>query len=130
MNPPDVVAAIFEAQGKILLQYRINTPRSPLHWGLPAGTVEPGETGCEAITRDMAEELGVSFVPKGGPDFFCTSEGGKRFDAYMVKCYTGEIINNEPQHCGGLAWFVLGELPDPLTRATAELLRLYQTHTE
>jgi ADP-ribose pyrophosphatase YjhB (NUDIX family) len=130
MIPPDVVAAIFPKQNKILLQFRINTPRSPLHWGLPAGRVEPEETGGAAISREMMEELGISFVPTGGPDFSCTSEGGRRFGAYVVGGYTGEITNNEPQHCGELAWFDLDELPDPLTPATAELLRIYRTHTE
>jgi ADP-ribose pyrophosphatase YjhB (NUDIX family) len=126
MSSPDVVAAIFLAEGKILLQYRVNTPRSPLHWGLPAGRVEPGETGSEAISREMIEELGVSVVPTGGPDFSCTNEGGKRFDAYLVEDYTGEITNNEPEHCRELRWFELDDLPDPLALATAEILRLYR----
>ena len=125
MNSPDVVVAIFREQNKILLQYRINTPRSPQHWGLPAGTVEPGETGQAAINREMMEELGVSFTPTREPDFSLVTEGGKRFDAFVVDRYSGTLTNKEPFYCRELAWFNVYVLPTPLTPATAELLRLF-----
>ena len=126
MNAPDVVAAIFHEQGRILLQYRISTPRWPLHWGLPAGGVESNETGPAAISREMMEELGVTFNPRGEPEFSCISEGGKRFDAYVVRHYLGRIVNNESLFCGELGWFDLNELPEPLTSTTSDLLRFFR----
>lgn len=126
MKAPDVVVAIFCKENKILLQYRINTPRAPGHWGLPAGTVERGETGKAAITREMRGELNVCFVPEHAPNFSYGSKGDKRFDAYVVQDYSGVITNNEPQHCRELKWFELDDLPDPLTLPTIELLRLYR----
>lgn len=126
MSPPDVVVAIFQANSEVLLQYRVNTTRSPEHWGLPAGTVEPGETGLAAIHREMLEELGVSFMPQRVPDYSCVAENGKRFDAYIVHGYTGSICNREPGFCRELAWFELDELPAPLTPATSELLRMHR----
>jgi len=124
-SPPNVVVAIFQEESKVLLQYRINTIRSPEHWGLPAGTVEPGETGAAAIHREMAEELGVSFTPQRSPEYSCTVEGGKQFDGYIVDTYQGIINNREPEYCKELAWFELKQLPSPLTSATVELLRLH-----
>ncbi len=125
MSSPDVVAAIFEEDRGVLLQFRINTPRSSQHWGLPAGTVEPGETAEAAIHREMKEELGVSFTPTRKPDFSCNAEGGRRFDAYVVESYAGVITNRDPMQCRELAWFQLDDLPEPLTPATEKLLRMY-----
>ena len=125
MDSPDVVVAIFREPGGVLLQYRINTPRSPEHWGLPAGTVEPGETAENAIHREMKEELGISFTPVRGPEYSCSADGGKRFDAFIVDSYTGVISNEEPMYCREHQWFQLDDLPDPLTPATQELLRMY-----
>jgi 8-oxo-dGTP pyrophosphatase MutT (NUDIX family) len=83
-----------------------------------------GETGEVAIHRELIEELGVSFSPSREQDFSCTSEGGKRFDAFVVDHYNGTISNREPLYCGELAWFALHELPEPLTPATAQILGL------
>ena len=130
MSPPDVVVAIFQVSTKVLLQYRINTPRSPEHWGLPAGTVESDETGSEAIHREMREELGVCFTPSTDPEYSCIAENGKRFDAYIVHNYQGTIRNTEPQFCRELSWFELDELPAPLTSASSQLLQVHCTVTD
>jgi 8-oxo-dGTP diphosphatase len=56
-----IAAIIFENQkGELLLCKRDNSPGIPfpLHWDLPGGHVEDGETPEEALVREVREELG------------------------------------------------------------------------
>ncbi len=122
---PDVVAAILFSEGRVLLQYRINTSRAPCHWGLPAGRVEAGETPDQAVHRELGEELGIRFDPQLPPVLVYTAEGGERFDVFLVTEYAGEIANKEPHRCAELRWCALDELPQPMTSATAAILRAF-----
>ena len=62
MKTIDVVAAIIERDGKILLAQR------PLHadqsgmWEFAGGKVESGESQPEALFRELREELGIEAV--------------------------------------------------------------------
>jgi (d)CTP diphosphatase len=58
----DVVAAIIERDGKILLAQRPNkaTRRDCEFAG---GKVEPGETQPQALVRELREELGIEATP-------------------------------------------------------------------
>ncbi len=48
-----------DAEGRLLLVRRGNPPGEGL-WSLPGGRVEPGETDVAAVTREIAEETGLS----------------------------------------------------------------------
>jgi ADP-ribose pyrophosphatase YjhB (NUDIX family) len=50
---------VHDAEGRLLLVRRGNPPGEGL-WSLPGGRVEPGETDAEAVTREVAEETGLS----------------------------------------------------------------------
>ena len=54
-----VQGALFNADGKILLEQRIDDAL----WGLPAGWVEVGERPETAIVREFQEETGLSVEP-------------------------------------------------------------------
>ena len=54
-----VVAAIFQKDGKILVGQRTPDQSHPLKWEFPGGKVEPGESLEEALARELEEELGV-----------------------------------------------------------------------
>jgi 8-oxo-dGTP diphosphatase len=54
-----VVAAIIERDGKILVGQRTPTQSHPLQWEFPGGKVEPGETPEQALTRELEEELAM-----------------------------------------------------------------------
>jgi ADP-ribose pyrophosphatase YjhB (NUDIX family) len=49
-----VDAAVFDPQGRILLQCRADFRK----WGLPGGSIETGETFEQAVTREVKEESG------------------------------------------------------------------------
>jgi 8-oxo-dGTP diphosphatase len=54
-----VVAAILERDGRILICQRTPEQSHPLKWEFPGGKVEPGETTEQALTRELEEELGI-----------------------------------------------------------------------
>ena len=54
----DVVAAILEKEGKILLAQRPEHADQPGMWEFAGGKVEAGETQQEALIRELREELG------------------------------------------------------------------------
>lgn len=58
-----VVGIIIDEDGKILLVKRRGKSHEGM-WGLPAGTMQPGETVKEALEREMREELGIEIIIK------------------------------------------------------------------
>lgn len=57
-----VVAAILERNGKILIGQRKPAQSHPLKWEFPGGKVEPGETPEQALARELAEELDIRTI--------------------------------------------------------------------
>ena len=54
-----VVAAILERDGRVLIGRRQAEQSHPLQWEFPGGKVEPGETPERALERELEEELGI-----------------------------------------------------------------------
>jgi 8-oxo-dGTP diphosphatase len=77
-----VVAALIEADGKLLVCQRRRTDSFGLMWEFPGGKLEPGETPAEALARELHEELGVA--ARIGPEIYRThhqySELGEAID--------------------------------------------------
>jgi len=55
----EVVAAILEREGRVLIGRRQPAQAHPLKWEFPGGKVEPGESPPQALTRELEEELGI-----------------------------------------------------------------------
>ena len=54
-----VVAAVIERGGRVLICRRNARQSHPLQWEFPGGKVEPGETPGRALTRELEEELDI-----------------------------------------------------------------------
>jgi len=54
-----VVAAIIEREGRILICRRKPEQSHPLKWEFPGGKVEPDETPAAALNRELQEELDI-----------------------------------------------------------------------
>ena len=54
-----VVAAIIERDGRILICRRTAEQSHALKWEFPGGKVEPGESPQQALERELEEELGI-----------------------------------------------------------------------
>ncbi len=52
-----VVAAVIERDGRILVCRRRPDQPHPLKWEFPGGKIEPGETPQQALERELEEEL-------------------------------------------------------------------------
>jgi len=57
-----VVAAIIERQGEILICQRKPNGAHPLKWEFPGGKVEAGEDPEQALARELQEELAIRAV--------------------------------------------------------------------
>lgn len=55
-----VAAALFDAQGRILLAQRPEGKQLAGLWEFPGGKLEPGETPEAALVRELAEELAIT----------------------------------------------------------------------
>ena len=63
MNHYDVAAGILcDARGRILIAERLGG--GPFHglWEFPGGKIANGETATEALSRELAEELGIEMT--------------------------------------------------------------------
>ena len=59
----DVVAAIIERDGKILLAQRPPHADQPGLWEFAGGKIEPGESQAQALARELEEELAIVARP-------------------------------------------------------------------
>jgi len=55
-----VVAALLEREGRVLIAQRKPDQWHPLQWEFPGGKVEPGESPEAAVERELQEELGIA----------------------------------------------------------------------
>ena len=87
---PGVAGVILNDTGHVLLQRRSDDGR----WGLPGGSIEPGEEPAESVVREIWEETGLRVIPVrlagiyGGPDGFHTYPNGDEmaFIAMVFVC--------------------------------------------
>ena len=68
-----VVAAILQREGNILVGQRTPGQSHALKWEFPGGKVEPGEEPRAALARELLEELGIDALI------------GEEMDAYQVR---------------------------------------------
>jgi len=54
-----VVAAVLEREGRVLICRRRPEQTHPLKWEFPGGKVEAGETPAQALERELVEELDI-----------------------------------------------------------------------
>ena len=128
---PGVRAIILNEAGEVLLQRRTDMPL----WGLPAGSVELGETALQALKREVAEETSLQVVqaqPIGlysGPSQRFTYPNGDEVQcfsiAFVVRQWTGE-----PQADGvegsQVRFFPASQLPEDLVPIHKQTLHDYQ----
>ena len=107
----EVVAAVIERDGRILIGQRKPSGRHALKWEFPGGKVEPGEDSRAALARELQEELGIDAVI--GPqieayDFLYRPESVTRLIFFHVTEFTGVIENLD---FNALAWEPKANLP-------------------
>lgn len=108
MKSIKVAAAIIICNGKILSCQR-GYGEFKDGWEFPGGKFEPGETGKEAITREIAEELHVRI---GNLEFLCTAQHDYPTFHISMDCFTCDIAEgtiNDSEH-EDMKWLAPDEL--------------------
>ncbi|UKS55864.1 NUDIX hydrolase [Exiguobacterium acetylicum] len=128
---------VMNARHELLFQYRSDTHS----WGLPGGSMEPGETLEEVAIRELQEETGLQALSVqlldvfSGPDYFFRYPNGDQtysvihlFQAYsVIHLFQAKGVSGTLQMTDGeslnLRYFKLDQLPDPLEARAAALLK-------
>jgi len=118
-NPSPTVQAWIERDGSFLALRRNQDPNRG-EWNMPGGFVEPGESGPEAIAREVREETALEVEPGEVIGVFASTYGEGAdakpiFDlAYRCRLVGGELdVSDESLEAG---WFPLAEFPRPAFR--------------
>ncbi|CAI0851128.1 pyrimidine (deoxy)nucleoside triphosphate diphosphatase [Serratia quinivorans] len=121
----DVVAAIIERNGQILLAQRNADSDQAGLWEFPGGKVEAGESQPQALARELDEELGIvaSVGRYVASNQWQQSERIIRLHAWQVETFSGELQNR----ChSDFVWLAPEQAFDyPLAPADVPLLTAY-----
>jgi len=108
----DVVAAVIERDGLILIGQRKPRGRHGLKWEFPGGKVELGEELREALERELREELGIEArigVEMERYDFSYSAGHLTRLIFFHVTEFSGEPVNLD---FAQITWVERSRLPD------------------
>ena len=91
-----VAAALIVRAGEILIGQRRSDQPMALQWEFPGGKIEPGESPEQALTRELAEELGIQ-ASIGAPVTRIRHNyrhgGAVDLQFFAVREFSGEINN-------------------------------------
>jgi 8-oxo-dGTP diphosphatase len=120
------IGVIVLRDGLVLLGRRLGAHGAGT-WALPGGHLEFGESIEQCAAREVMEEAGLAIhdiVP--GPytsDVFAREEKHYVTLFVLAACRVGEPQLREPDKCSAWRWFRWSELPQPLFRPLASLVR-------
>lgn len=97
-----VALALFDDQGRLLLQQRPIAKHHGGLWEFPGGKVESTEEPANALVREIAEELALTLDPSGLEPCFFAEEGHD--PAIVLSLYTSRQPVSQPQGLEGQAW--------------------------
>lgn len=125
MKSIDVVAAIIEQQGKILLARRPGSGDQAGLWEFPGGKVDANESQPAALTRELEEELAIKAVVGDYVASHQREVSGRiiHLHAWHVSEFSGELTNLCHSE---LVWCLPAEAFDyPLAPADIPLLNTF-----
>ncbi|MBI4767414.1 MAG: NUDIX domain-containing protein [Deltaproteobacteria bacterium] len=120
---------IVNQEGKVLIGKRTGS-HAP-YYSIPGGNLELGETFEEGATREIKEETDLDIKK---PEVLAVtnnletyrSEGLHYISIIMlVKDFSGELKNREPEKCTGWLWADPKNLPRPLFEASRLAITCY-----
>ncbi len=120
---------IADAQGCLLLGQRADNQQ----WGIPGGSMEPGETTEETARREAFEETGLEigamslFGVFSGPEFFYTYPNGDQVYnvsiVYKSQDFHLTLTHNE-EHTS-LRFFAPDEIPDAISPPVRPVIKAW-----
>ena len=108
LTPIDVVAAVIECGGKILITRRPEGSHLAGLWEFPGGKPHPGESLEEALRREIREELDAEVMVRERIDTVEWAYPDKRVRLVFFRC----TMEGEPRALEGqeMAWVTAAEL--------------------
>jgi len=106
-----VAAALYDAQGRVLIAERPPGKHLSGRWEFPGGKIEPGETEQVALARELHEELGIE-VLAAHPELTLRHDYPEK--RVQVSLWIVERYAGQPQGLDGqaLKWVAPARLPD------------------
>lgn len=133
---PGAGVLVVDDQNRVLMIKRSGTR----DWGLPGGTMEPGETTEETARRELSEETGLQ---AGALDFLGVFSGPEQYMRYPNgdEVYNVSVAYIAPQWSGQVnlrdgentdfGYFPISSPPEPVSQPIKPILRaLAQRLTE
>jgi len=120
---------IVDSEGKILLQKRKNSNFADGKWAWVGGKIKLGEKICDALKREVKEEIGVDIEIISDLSYYediVDSVHGIYF-GYVGKILKGKPEILEPEKCDGLEWFNPNQLPEKTSDHTRVYIKRYQS---
>ena len=127
-----VIAAIIEKDGKILIARRKKGSHLAHKWEFPGGKIEPGETHEQCLKRELLEELGIKVNVE---EFICSSKYAYEnisieLCIYKVSFVSGEFSINSHEEIrwispGKLSEYDLPEANIPVTKIIIKYLEKF-----
>jgi len=120
---------IVNPDGKVLVGKRIGSHAQK--YSIPGGHLDLGETFEAGAIREIKEETNLSIedpkVIAVTNNLETYQEEGKHYISVvlLVKKYSGELINTEPNKCEGWAWVDPRNLPQPHFDASRLAIECY-----
>ncbi len=127
-----VGALVFNEAGKVFMAQRGRQATNERGtWEFPGGKVGFGETLIATITREFAEEYGMTIEIielLGVHDHILIDERQHWVSpTFIARHVSGEPTIREPEKCMGIGWFALTDLPEPLSQISRDDLQTYRT---
>ena len=105
----DVVGALIEHNGKILVSKRKDDDLFGGLWEFPGGKVEENEDKKEALKRELMEEIGVEAEVGDLVDIFEDEKSDMKIYVYLYRC---SILSGTPRciECQNIEWATVDEI--------------------
>lgn len=123
---------------QVLLARRRNPPDAGL-WGFPGGHVDPGETALAAAARELAEETGITAIPRlylDNVDLIRRAPDGEIEFHFLLAAVLCDYVSGEPVAADDAldaGWWQIADVLHgdvPLSAHVTDILRRAVRHRE
>lgn len=127
------LAFLYTAQG-ILLVHRVGASFGDGLYSMVGGKVEAGETGLQAVKREVLEETALD-IPESRFELVHTLHRKGTETEFIALCFKVDITdlpqphNNEPHKHDDMRFFVFDSLPENMIPAHQQIINCVQNGT-